>query len=344
MEHLRSCFPHLSSEHIQMALLQVGGDPNRAAAALLRAKGGSGTRAITRGAAHGGGGGSPPSPFDDVLAALRPLHRRLGGTPNFGHRNPEVRKKNTKSELESNSDYEYAYMTVLGFRALQEHRDEIIRLNNGEYWKDNPGTMKLEELCGFTMHADRPGINGVLRSAPEALLRAFDMARRRGQVEAFFCGEAFDRTADPCLEGRLGRILAYLEAHGAEERGQGAAAPGSPPPGELDVEPLPEGLPVERVVGEHLRVFRNRCIHRWAQESGLPYERAKALWSQTEAGSPEPGAPRPDVQRLCNDACFLVHLEAAGLVAGGPPGRALPAEEVRRAVRFFVEMETLSSA
>mmetsp|Transcript_93241 Transcript_93241/g.259747 ORF Transcript_93241/g.259747 Transcript_93241/m.259747 type:complete len:521 (-) Transcript_93241:139-1701(-) len=325
-----------------------GGKGGRGGKDGMHGKGGKYGKGVYPASPSGASGSSLPS-FEEVLAALRPLHSRLGGTPYFGRRDPVIPKKLKSSELERNSDYEYVFMTVLGFQALHEYGAEIIRLNNGAHWRQNPGTVKLEELCGFTMHGDRPGANGVLRTAPEALLRAFALARRRHQIPEFFSGEAFDRTADPCLEGRLGRILAYLEAHAAEAEGEGAA-PGDPAPGEVHVEPMPEGSPVEKVVGEHLRVFRNQCIHRWAQVCGLPYERAKALWTKAEAGSPEPGAPRPDIRRFCNDAVFLRYLHAAGLVAGRPPAggpppkHAFPAEEVQRAVRFFVEMETLCGA
>ena len=102
---------------------------------------------------------------------------------------------------------------VLGFQALHVHGKEIIRLNNGQDYKTNPCTQLLEQVCGFTMHAQRPGTESVLRSGPESLLRAFDIARCKGIVDVFFTGDAFDRTADPCLEGRLGRILAFLETH-----------------------------------------------------------------------------------------------------------------------------------
>merc|ERR1712232_773103 len=54
--------------------------------------------------------------FDEVLAALRPFHRTLGGTPKFGHRDPFIPRKLKSSELESNSNYEYVFLSILGFQ------------------------------------------------------------------------------------------------------------------------------------------------------------------------------------------------------------------------------------
>lgn len=325
--------------------------------------------------------GGVPS-FGEVLEALRPFHRRLGGTPFFGRRDPHIPKKLSSSELTKNSNYEYVFLTVLGFQFLHMHKEEIISLNNGQHFKTNPGTKRLEEVCGFTMHADRPGANGILRSAPEVLLRAFDVARRKRIVEEFFTGEAFDRMADPCLEGRLGRILAFLEVHAPRDeespcnvcsgtgrvtkgllwstvvtckrckgtgRISGAPSDSDAPPSDVAVETMPEGSPPEKVVGEYLRVFRNLCIQRWARSSGLAYARAKSLWEKAEAGTPEGGEPVPEVQQLLNSQTFTAYLMQTGIVAGrpaaggGPPcARCFPETEVRRAVNFYVEMETLS--
>jgi len=252
--------------------------------------------------------GNLPS-FQEVLEAVRPFHRRLGGTPFFGRRDPHIPKNLTSSELAKNSNYEYVFLTVLGFQFLQIHKEEIISLNNGQHFKTNPGTRRLEEVCGFTMHANRPGANGILRSAPEVLLRAFDVARQKRIVDKFFTGEAFDRMADPCLEGRLGRILPFLEEHAPRDeespcnicsgtgkvskgllwstevvckrcngtgRISGASSVSDAPPVDVAVETMPEGSAPKKVVGEYLRVFRNLCIQQWARSMGLAYARARA--------------------------------------------------------------------
>lgn len=295
-------------------------------------------------------GGDATATFDDVLRALRPFWSRMGKTPNYGRGDPSISGKMKGGELAKTSDYEYVYLTVLGFSALQLHGKEIVALNNGKHYKSNPGTQLMERCCGFTMHGDRAGANAVVRSAPEALLEAFGIARRKSMLETFFTGQAFDRTADPCLEGRLGRMYAFLELHGSTE----VASDAEPPPGDVVLELQPAGSPVEKVVGEYLRVFRNTCIYKWAQDNKLSYQRARELWESSESGSRIPGstgAPMPDVKRLFNDATFLKFLEDSGVVLGKSPseGRLAPScrfsfAEVRRAVAFFVEMETLNSA
>jgi len=187
--------------------------------------------------------------------------------------------------------------------------------------------------------------------------------------------------ADPCLEGRLGRLLAFLEVHAPRDeespcnicsgtgrvtkgllwstevackrckgtgRISGAPSVSDAPPADVAVETMPEGSAPEKVVGEYLRVFRNLCIQRWARSTGLAYSRAKSLWEKAEAGTPEGGEPVPEVQQL-NARTFTAYLMQTGIVAGrpaaggGPPRARFPEEEVRRAVQFYVEMETLSS-
>merc|ERR1712176_260178 len=81
----------------------------------------------------------------------------------------------------------------------------------GQVFSKNPGVQMLERVCGMTMHGDRDGANALLRSASSSLLEAFAIANKRKNMPEFF-KDAFDRTADPCLEGRVGRLMEYLEA------------------------------------------------------------------------------------------------------------------------------------
>ena len=55
------------------------------------------------------------------------------------------------------SDYEYVYLTVLGFTYLDEIKDKVLKLNNGKFYRMNPGVQLLEKVCGMTMHGDRVG-------------------------------------------------------------------------------------------------------------------------------------------------------------------------------------------
>jgi len=158
-------------------------------------------------------------------------------------------------------------------------------------------------------------------------------------VEEFFSGGAFDRMADPCLEGRLGRLLAFLEVHAPRDeespcnicsgtgrvtkgllwstevackrckgtgRISGAPSVSDAPPADVAVETMPEGSAPEKVVGEYLRVFRNLVIQRWARTTGLAYSRAKSLWEKAEVGTPEGGEPVPEVNSSMPELSQLI--------------------------------------
>lgn len=299
--------------------------------------------------------------FEDVVAALRKFHKQLGGAPHYSKgQDPTIKGKLTRAKLAGFSNYEYVFLQVLGFQAISQHIDEIVRINNGLFWRRNPATMRVEQLSGITMHGDRPGANGIVQAAPDVLLRAFALARVRGETECFF-REAFDRTADPCLEGRVGRLLMFLERH-ADLEGAGEG----PPAGDLAAEALPRGSGADRVVGEHLRVFNNRIVWDWAQASGLTYARAKALWEHAENGmagaeaGPEAKRPRlsrsasgallPDVAAACNERTFLEFLANSGAISGeateGSPelACAVPRSDTETATLVLVQLGTLQPA
>lgn len=262
--------------------------------------------------------------------------------------------------MAEHSEYEYAFLQVLGFAAISGEVDEIVRINNGAFWRRNPATMRVEQLAGITMHGDRPGANGIVRAAPEVLLRAFALARSLGELSAFF-REAFDRTADPCLEGRVGRLLTFLEQRA--ERSDSAS--GEPPAGDLTAEALPRGSKAEHVVGEHLRVFSHRVVWDWARASGLSYARAKALWEHAEnslpgAEAPEAKRPRlsrsasgsllPDVAAACNERTFFEYLVKSGAISGEAPegspelACAIPRSDAEAAALVLVQLGTLHPA
>jgi len=200
-------------------------------------------------------------------------------------------------------------LTVLGFARLRLHQEEIAGRCNGQVHSRNPGVQLLESCCGMTMHGDRPGVIALLRSAPDTLVQAYTTATqdRRGGTLRFF-REAFDRTADPCLEGRVGRICEYLEKH-ALSRGVAAV----PPWEDVSVKQMPASASVEEFVGEHLRVFVNECTWHWAERAtgsrSMDYEEAKRLRFD--------GAHANDFARICNAATFAAHMRAAGLCADG---------------------------
>lgn len=298
--------------------------------------------------------------FEDVFAALRKFHKQLGGTPHYSKgQDPSIKVKLTRAKLAQTSDYEYVFLQVLGFKAISQHIEEIVRINNGAFWRRNPATMRVEQLSGITMHGDRPGANGIVRAAPDVLLRAFALAGSRGETERFF-REAFDRTADPCLEGRVGRLLMFLERHAdPEDAGEG------PPASDLAAEALLRGSSAELVVGEHLRVFNNQVVWDWARASGLTYARAKALWEHAENGlvgraGPEAKRPKlsrsasgsllPDVAMACNERTFFEYLAKSGAILGeAPEGSphltcAVPRGDAEAAALVLVQLGTLHPA
>lgn len=94
-----------------------------------------------------------------------------------------------------------------------------------------------------------------------------------------FFRDAFDRKADPCLEGRLGRLMEYLEAKRAALDSE---AHGTPPWEDVSLKPLAPSTPARDVIGEHLRVFTGECIWSWSRQQGLSYEAAKAARSECQ--------------------------------------------------------------
>lgn len=247
--------------------------------------------------------------YADILKELALHERELGGVRNFRGR-PRIEKKVTADDFRrSYTDYEYIHLTILGFAQLHMHCEEIVKRNNGRVFKDNPGVQLLEQRCGMTMHGDRAGANHLLRSAPASLVEAFALAKcdRRG-MKRFF-KEAFDRTADPCLEGRVSRLMEYLDARRQEADGSLAH---SPPWDDVSLRLPGPSAPPREIVGEHLRVFVNECTWRWSQEKGMDYATAKEK-RMTDDNSNE-------FSRLYNASAFEVAMLARG-VAGDASAR-----------------------
>jgi hypothetical protein len=118
----------------------------------------------------------------------------------------------------------------------------------------------------------------------------------------FFKG-AFDRTADPCLEGRVGRLMEYLEA----KRAADCEASGIPPWEDVSLKPLKPGAAIRDVVGEHLRVFMGECTWTWSRNRRMTYEAAKTARDQKEHAD--------DFAAVFNDVTFEACLVAKGVAA-----------------------------
>lgn len=220
-----------------------------------------------------------PPFFTEILLDLMQHQKALGGLRNWQDYPRIDQKVKAEDFRKAYTDFEYVYLTVLGFARLHMHGQEIVQKSNGKAHHLNPGVQLLEITCGMTMHGDRPGAQALLRSAPSTLLEAFRLSRqiKRGGTLSFFKG-AFDRTADPCLEGRVGRILEFLE----KNRGKTLTSAGQAPWEDVSLAPLPASTPPDGVVGEHLRVFVNECTWRWAEERGMKYEDAKVVRQSDE--------------------------------------------------------------
>jgi len=156
----------------------------------------------------------------------------------------------------------------------------------------------------MTMHGDRSGATALLRSAPQSLIEGFRLAKasRRGPLQFF--RDAFDRKADPCLEGRMGRILEYLEKAG---RAASSTLSSTPSWEDVSLGPIPDGAKPDFIVGEHLRVFKNECAWSWAQAKRMDYEAAKVACGED--------AHAKDFERLYNADTFRAAMRARGVVA-----------------------------
>eukprot|EP00928_Gymnodinium_smaydae_P071066 TRINITY_DN54748_c0_g1_i1.p1 TRINITY_DN54748_c0_g1~~TRINITY_DN54748_c0_g1_i1.p1 ORF type:complete len:420 (-),score=64.06 TRINITY_DN54748_c0_g1_i1:60-1223(-) len=245
-----------------------------------------------------------PAFFAEILVELLRYKSEFGGSRNFTDF-PRITCKVRAEEFRSQySDFEYIFLTVLGLAMLHTHGEEIADLNNGKIYTQNPGVQLLERVCGMTMHGNRDGANNLIRTAPNALLEAFSLAtRHRGGAREFF-KLAFDRTADPCLEGRMGRLLEYLEKKRAlADPSHGTQAPWE----DVSLQPLPVTASARDVVGEHLRVFVGECTWRWSRQRRITYEEAKRLrLGETSVAE--------DFNKLYNAQTFAVAMRARGVL------------------------------
>lgn len=244
-----------------------------------------------------------PAFFAEILVELGKYEREMGGVRNFPGCRPSIQRKVKASDFRSAyTDYEYVYLTILGLARLHVHCEEIVRRDNGRVFTENPGVQLLEQRTGMTMHADRQGSTHLLRTAPASLVEAFAVAKRDDAELRRFFKDAFDRNADPCLEGRAGRIMDYLNS---QSQVNGAAR--SPPWEDVALQQLPVDASPQDLVGEHLRVFVSECTWRWAQERGLDYAAAKEERQNCSDAA-------ADFTRVFNDASFEAAMLARGVV------------------------------
>lgn len=243
-----------------------------------------------------------PPFFCDILVDVLRHKKVLGGLRCFSDY-PRIDHKVKAEEFRTGfTDFEYVFLTVLGFARLHTHGPEIVQKSNGKAHRHNPGVQLLEITCGMTMHGDREGAKALLQTAPTSLLEAYRLSKgQRGGTSRFF-KDAFDRTADPCLEGRLGRLLEYLEKVTQRGDKKKDVAPWE----DVSLQPISPTAPPNDVVGEHLRVFINECTWQWARDSDIDYEAAKQM--RHSEGSAD------DFNRRFNADTFRAAMRARNIV------------------------------
>lgn len=238
--------------------------------------------------------------FGEILVEVDRHKKELGGLCHFKQRPFIEQKVKAKDLAAAYSDYEYVYLEVLGLGRLHSRLEEIVSKNNGQEFNRNPGVQLLERECGMTMHASREGSNHTLRTAPACLLEAFQVAQKTRSMKKFF-KDAFDRKADPCLEGRVDRLMKFIESRGA------ALDPGMPPWEDVSLKALPQDSSPQDIVGEHLRVFVAECTWVWSRQVGVSYERAKEIRFDDEHSG--------GFVQLCNATRFRSSLVSRGVAS-----------------------------
>lgn len=84
-----------------------------------------------------------PAFFSEMLVEVAKFQAQLGGTKNFPGA-PTITHKVKREDFSSAyTDYEYIYLTILGFAHLHTNCEEIVRKNNGKVFTQNPGVQML---------------------------------------------------------------------------------------------------------------------------------------------------------------------------------------------------------
>jgi len=148
--------------------------------------------------------------FAEILCAAEHFKMDIDGGSTYSPKTSSILEKKTRSQLAACTGYEHICLSILGIARLQQIQPEIEKLNNGRMYMQNPGTQLMEQECGFTMHADRIGTSVTIREAPGIFLNAFRLSTQLGRQREFF-DRCFDRRHDPCLEGRVGLVVEFLE-------------------------------------------------------------------------------------------------------------------------------------
>lgn len=97
--------------------------------------------------------------------------------------------------------------TLRGFQATIASRHEVLLLNNGKGYAQNPGTNFMMQSTGLRIHPEKQDVTNVLKSAPEMLINLYEQAEAAGKLKEFFM-QGFDSSAG-CLEARMAALTEY---------------------------------------------------------------------------------------------------------------------------------------
>lgn len=100
--------------------------------------------------------------------------------------------------------------TLKALRTTVASRSTVLLLNNGKGYSQNSGTNFMMQTTGLRIHPEKQAIDGILKSAPEMLMNAYEEAFRTNTLPDFFA-KAFDIN-DGCLEARMGTLMNYQQA------------------------------------------------------------------------------------------------------------------------------------
>eukprot|EP00928_Gymnodinium_smaydae_P024258 TRINITY_DN19681_c0_g3_i3.p1 TRINITY_DN19681_c0_g3~~TRINITY_DN19681_c0_g3_i3.p1 ORF type:complete len:458 (+),score=58.12 TRINITY_DN19681_c0_g3_i3:57-1376(+) len=198
-------------------------------------------------------------PYKDMMHELARHEKALGGLRHFRSFAKIVVPKELAIYV-SLTHFEYVALQIIGFACATANAKDIRDLNNGEDFRTNVGTQILGQRCGLVWHGAKGNSDHLLTLAGELLIDAFEAS----EDPVHFFKTAFSRSSDPCLEGRIRLLEGYLMSK------QSDAAGGGPSLDDVVARHLGHKATTLDIVGEYLRVFRNECIWRWAQEKEVP--------------------------------------------------------------------------
>eukprot|EP00928_Gymnodinium_smaydae_P024256 TRINITY_DN19681_c0_g3_i1.p1 TRINITY_DN19681_c0_g3~~TRINITY_DN19681_c0_g3_i1.p1 ORF type:complete len:463 (+),score=62.91 TRINITY_DN19681_c0_g3_i1:53-1390(+) len=271
-------------------------------------------------------------PYKSMLKELVRHEKALGGLKNFASfediRPIKGSAQGAQLSFPPLTHYEYVALQIIGFACAAANAKDISDLNNGQAFKYNLGTQLLNKRCGIVWHGTDGNSDRLLTLAGELLVDAFEAS---DDPELFF-RTAFSSSSDPCLEGRIRVLEGYLMSKHSE------SGSGGPSLEDVVVRNLGQSATNVEKVGEYLRVFRNECVWRWAQEREAPlsFQEANHALNSPQLTSEDESS----FERLFNAGEFRSYLERLLPRASEASMSAV----IKKNVDFYVENLALPPA